>query len=185
MSLVTKADPSSRYLPNDVPRNRHIKKVTEISRTDPRYERYVLEPELQQQQAQALALFRRAWSDGGWCIYVDEEYYVEQELGLRQPVNTLLTQGRSKGISMVLAMQRPSWVSLFAISEPTHVIIFQLGHKDDVRRVTGATTEALAEPIRNLGRYEAIHYYRTENSYAVIDLDRITGKRSAEALAPA
>lgn len=176
IAFVTKADPSSKFLPNDLPQNKHLKRVNEISATDPRYERYVVEPKPDEQQREGLALLRRAWKDGAWTVYVDEEYYVEKQLGLGSAMTMLLTQSRSKGISVVMGMQRPAWVSQFALSEPTHVICFQLGTRDDLKKVTGNTSEKLERPIRDLTRFEAVWYYRPENRYAIVDRDRLRGR---------
>ena len=171
ISLVTKADDSSRYLPNDS--RRPIRHVRDISTSDPRRRYYVLEPRLQDQQAEALAAMRRVWADGGWTLYLDELFYLEKQLGLRQPIELLLTQGRSKGLTIVCGMQRPAWVSMFAVSEPTHVVCFPLAHPDDRKRVLQATSADLAEPLARLHRYEALWYYRTDNSYAIVSLDRL------------
>lgn len=116
---------------------------------------------------------RRVFHDGHWTLYLDELFYIEKMLGLRAPVETLMTQGRSMGITMVLGMQRPAWVSVFATSEPTHVVIFPLAHRDDRKRVIDSTSEIIAEPLARLRRFEAVWYYRPDNRYAIVSLDRL------------
>lgn len=174
ISLVTKADDSSKLLPNDVPKNRHLKHVSDIGR-DPRYKRFVVEPDMRNQASEVMVAYSRAWKDGGWCIFTDELYYVEQELKLGHPNRMLLTQGRSKGITVVNGIQRPAWVSRFAISEPTHVLCARMEGRD-VATVAEATSPQLKQIIPTLARYEFVWYYRPENVYARITLERIQGK---------
>lgn len=60
---------------------------------------------------------------GGWTIYVDEAK-VFAELGLMGNLEHLATQGRSKRISLVVGSQRPTWISRYLLSEPSHHISF-------------------------------------------------------------
>src|ERR1700751_1976769 len=60
---------------------------------------------------------------GGWTLYVDEGKAFD-ELGLMDELEPLATQGRSKRISLVFGTQRPTWISRYLISEPSHHISF-------------------------------------------------------------
>lgn len=71
----------------------------------------------------------------------------------------LLTQGRSKGISVVTGMQRPVGVTRFAISQASHVLCFSQEGRD-LKTVIEATSPRLAGPISQLERYEFVWYNR-------------------------
>lgn len=70
LSIVTKKDSSNLLLPNDVPRNRHLKTVDDIG-TDPRRTHFVIDPPMDKQREEALKVYRRAWKDGAWCVFTD------------------------------------------------------------------------------------------------------------------
>lgn len=104
--------------------------------------------------ARAMAM---AWADGHWCVYMDELYHLE-EIGLKTPVIKLLTQGRAKKISVVLGVQRPAWVTRFALSEPTHVFSFQLGDKRDLKALADGIGDGYADEVARLERYHYAYY---------------------------
>lgn len=101
----------------------------------------------------------KVWEMGRWTVVVDEAYYVERKLGLGHYLEMLLTQGRSLGISVVLGMQRPVWVTRFGLSEPTHVFSFRVEGRD-LKSIAESTTPRITQPITNLPRYHFSHFYR-------------------------
>lgn len=97
---------------------------------DPSYgDRLLLTPKYEEQGQVGYAMMEKAWKDGGWCVAIDELWYVER-LGLKSALERLLTQGRSKHISVVCGMQRPAWVSRFALSQCTHLFSFRVERRD-------------------------------------------------------
>lgn len=100
-----------------------------------------------------------AWTEGGWTVYADEAYYLTS-LGLEDSLVKLLTQGRSKAISVVVGMQRPAWVSRFALSEPTHVFAFRLGDKRDLRAISEGVSDDLAQAVPELDQYQFAYYHK-------------------------
>jgi hypothetical protein len=98
---------------------------------DPRVSRLVLRPKFEKQHEEFRGALDRVWRQGGWTVFIDELYYVDEELRLRALVNRLLTQGRDPGrISVVCGMQRPTNITRFAIGEASHVICFGLERRD-------------------------------------------------------
>jgi hypothetical protein len=135
----------------------------------------LIEPEYEQQVATAFRVFRNAWKQGRWTLFLDELFYIQDELGLKSEVNKLLTQGRSKRLSIVTGMQRPAWVTRFALSEVAHVFTFGL-EKRDAKTLGQSTSEALGELSINLDQYEFAHFHRPTRTVTVgnaNDLDRI------------
>lgn len=159
-----------------------FRKAQTVAALDSLYEtRILLEPKHNQQMRQGYELLTRVWNQGGWTIVIDEEWYVEARLKLTEYVETLLTQGRSKGISVVVGMQRPARVSRFAISQCTHLFTFRVEGRD-LQTLKEAATPRIVEPIEALTGHDFVYYHRgkrivtTGNARA---LDRIITGRAA------
>ncbi len=94
-----------------------------------------------------------AWNDGSWCIYFDEAYHIK-EVGCEDLMIKLLTQGRSKLISVVVGMQRPAWVTKFAFSEPTHIFSFRLNLGMDRKKIRDELGKEYEDAIAKLKAYQ-------------------------------
>lgn len=113
---------------------------------DGRYDKIVLTPKYRQQEKQGAAMLETVWQHGRWCVMIDELFYADQQLGLRPQIDMLLTQGRSARITMVVGMQRPAYVSRFALSQCTHVFSFRVEGRD-LKTMREAFTNRLAPLI--------------------------------------
>lgn len=118
-----------RTKPDDIkfPGFRTAKKASAMD--DPTYERILLTPDYEKQGEEGFAMLDKAWRMGSWCVVIDELWYVER-LGLRSALERLLTQGRSKKVSVVMGMQRPVFVSRFALSQCMHLFSFRVERRD-------------------------------------------------------
>lgn len=92
-------------------------------------ERIILHPDYERQAREGWRMLEKVWQHGGWTVVIDELWYVDK-LGLRDWVDRLLTQGRSKRISVVVGMQRPAQISRFAMSQCTHLFSFRVEGRD-------------------------------------------------------
>jgi hypothetical protein len=126
---------------------------------DPRADRFVLYPPEEKMRFEFSRLFDRVWKQGGWLINIDELYYVDHLLKLAKPINKLLTQGRSKGITLMSGMQRPVMISRWAISQSSHVIVF-LQEGRDAKTVADATSPRMQPIVQKLKRYQCAWFYR-------------------------
>jgi hypothetical protein len=116
---------------------------------DTRSDSFTLNPKYERQRIEFALALERAWRQGGWTVYVDELFYQSERLRLAEPIERLLTQGRSKSISVAVGMQRPARISRFAISESTHVLSFALEGRD-AKELSYATTRAMEDAVRGL-----------------------------------
>jgi hypothetical protein len=130
------------------------------SMSDERYERILLEPEYRYQAIEGYRMLDRAWKQGGWTVVIDEGWYAEQ-IGLKPYIERLLTQGRSKGISVVYGQQRPVATSRFVISQATHVITFRVEGRD-AKTVAESTTPRILPVIDDLAEREFAYYHRAK-----------------------
>lgn len=100
----------------------------------------------------------RIWKERNWTVYMDELYGLSI-LGkpVERRINKLLTQGRSMGITVVTGMQRPAWVSRFALSQVTHFITFRVDGAD-MKRLKDLLGPGIEEASR-LKQHEFIWYH--------------------------
>jgi len=150
-----------------------------------RHTRILLEPTHGQQMRQGYELFTRVYKQGGWTVVIDEEWFVEARLHLTEYVETLLTQGRSGKLSVVVGMQRPARISRFVISQCTHLFSFRVEGRD-LQTMKEATSPRVVEPIAALSGHDFTYYNRATRIVATGNaraLDRIIvgGRRPGRA----
>jgi ABC-type dipeptide/oligopeptide/nickel transport system ATPase component len=121
--------------------------------------RVLIAPKLSLQAKEVWHALRQTWEDGGWTTIVDELWYAEHRLGLRNDIENLLTQGRSKDITMVVGMQRPSQVSRFAIAECTHLFCFRLDGRD-AKTVAEASKPQMRFAVEQLTGHDFAYFHR-------------------------
>lgn len=92
------------------------------------------EPAQAVQIAQAM---RGTFTQGGWCVMVDELWYLEKKLGLSRLVETFYTQGRSIGLSVLAGTQRPAHVTLLAYDQATHLFLWGDSDERNLKRIGG------------------------------------------------
>lgn len=92
---------------------------------------YVVHPEPDQVDEVDLQ-FRQIWINENTGVYIDEGYMVGQR---SRAFRSLLSQGRSKHIPMIILSQRPSWMDRFVFTESQFFSIFRLQHSDDLKSV--------------------------------------------------
>jgi len=124
---------------------------------DWRNELNLIRPKYQNQPRVGYDLLEKVWEHGRWTIVIDEFFYVER-LGLKQSLERLLTQGRSKKISVVLGMQRPVQVTRFALSEVSHIFCFRLEGRD-ATTLRDMTSPDIIKAVQSLQKYQFVHYH--------------------------
>jgi energy-coupling factor transporter ATP-binding protein EcfA2 len=140
-----------------------IRRAADMAR-HPDINRWVLYPEHGEQAAEFSRAMATVWKERGWTLYLDELYYLttqlkDREHDIENRINMLLTQGRSKKITVFCGCQRPAWISLFAPSQATHLIAFR--HNDiDLRRLRDVGNRAWADTIQSLRPYEFVWLHR-------------------------
>lgn len=80
------------------------------------------------------------WAEGGrpkdkpvgWAVAIDEFWWFSNQLGMDQYLKVILFQGRSNGVSLIAATQRPVDVPVALYSQSTHLFFF---HDDDNRNL--------------------------------------------------
>lgn len=96
---------------------------------------YIVQPH--PQDGDGLADFlRKIWEKENVGIWIDEGYMMSEDSNVDKRFVSLLTQGRSKRIPMIVLSQRPVWISRFVFSESDFFQIFHLQDERDVKTIT-------------------------------------------------
>lgn len=154
--------------------------VESLERVRRGHYRYILEPPHDRQRIELWKTSEFVWRTGGWTFNLDELFYAIDSLRLNvpevgAPIDKLLTQGRSKKITMVCGMQRAARITRFAISEATHVICFAVEGRE-AKIVGEATSKRMEETVQRLGMYEFAWYFAKSRAVFVGKLNLRTGE---------
>lgn len=77
------------------------------------------------------------WAEktGNWAILLDELMWVSRNLRLERELEAVWFQGRTQGVSLIGAAQRPSHVPRLAYSQATYFFLWQTSDKGDLERL--------------------------------------------------
>jgi energy-coupling factor transporter ATP-binding protein EcfA2 len=62
---------------------------------------------------------------GNWCVFADDTYYLCEMLKLSDDLSEIWAMGRSHGVSLVSASQRPASIPLLAYNCATHLFLWK------------------------------------------------------------
>lgn len=123
-----------------------------------KHSRFLLEPEYSQQAVEGWRMSEAVWRQGSWTVVYDEEWLAEK-IGLTDQIERLLTQSRSKNVSVVCGQQRPVGNSRFVISQSTHVFCFRVEGRD-AKTVAESTTPRILPVLESLTGRQFAYYNR-------------------------
>lgn len=119
--------------------------------------------EVGEAMAAQAAAFRTAllqiFKAGGWCVFADEVKYLADDMGLARELNLLWLQGRSLGVTIVAATQRPRSVPLNTFEQATWFYLWRISDREDRRRaseMTGQLAPIIFEAAARLPRNEFV-----------------------------
>jgi hypothetical protein len=92
-------------------------------------------------------MFARIYKERRWCLVNDEGWYIADQLKLARQQRVIWTQGRSLGISFVVATQRPAWVPVEMYNMSTHLFFWRTTEKSAIMRIgsLGSANEPLVK----------------------------------------
>jgi ABC-type dipeptide/oligopeptide/nickel transport system ATPase component len=114
-----------------------------------------------------------AWKQKGWTIAVDETYYWTSVLRLEKQLNMLLTQGRSMNLTIVAGMQRPAWISRFALSQATHAFIFRCEGRDLIT-LSQALSPKVSKQVEDLRGHDFVYFNRATREVVTGNANRLS-----------
>jgi energy-coupling factor transporter ATP-binding protein EcfA2 len=104
--------------------------------------------------------FARIYREGGWTVGLDEVRFIVSDLGLKQEVNVFLLQGRSLGISLVAATQRPRFIPTEVYDQSTHLFFWRDNDAANLQRVSELNAPSapfIRRVIGNLERFQVLY----------------------------
>lgn len=112
------------------------------------------------QAAEVRYMLETIYETGGWTVVLDECRYVAKTLGCEDVLEMLWLQGRSEGVSIVSATQRPRHIPLEAFSQATHLFLWRNRDTYDLDRLGGLgthNTRTVRDIIAGLPPYHVLY----------------------------
>lgn len=103
---------------------------------------------------------REMFIQRGWCIFVDEIWYLTNSLKLGGLAQELWTQGRSIGVSVVAGTQRPAHVPLMIYDQSTHLFFWRDNDYTNLKRIGGIgwlNNRAIMHMVARLPKHHALY----------------------------
>lgn len=96
-----------------------------------------------------------------WTLFTDDVLSLAEDLRLGPDLKWYWRNGRSAGLTLVAASQRPAWVPREMYSAPEHLFFWQTRDKNDLERLAdigaGLDKKQLEAVITGLKRYEFLY----------------------------
>lgn len=109
-------------------------------------------------------LFRRAmvgmFTQGHWCLVADELWWLADQLGLADELKAWWSQGRSAGLTVLGATQRPVSIPLLAYNSATHLFLFSDNDEANLARISGLgglSSARVREMVRGLPFHDVLY----------------------------
>ena len=122
------------------------------------------------------------YTQGGWCVYMDELYVMANQLTLSKEVKTYLMQGRSIGITLVISSQRPAWIPLEVYDQSTHLFFCRDNDETNLKRISGVgylSSRQIRDTIPRLKRHEFL-YINTRDGVMVKTTAPLSAKKGGK-----
>lgn len=148
-------------------RNRGFKLIREWKSWSPTmYPRRLLWPkaaDLDSKKRQTDAFqhaFESIYVEGSWTVYLDELWYMTNELQFSKAIKTYLLQARALKISLMVAAQRPKWIPLEVFDQSTHLFFFRENDEENLKRIGGIgflSSRLIRDTVSRLRQHECLY----------------------------
>lgn len=104
--------------------------------------------------------FGHIYTQGGWCLYIDELWFFIHHLKMEKEIRTFLQQSRSNLISLLLLSQRPRFVPLECFDQSTHLFFARDNDETNIKRISGIawlSARTVQETVASLDRYQWLY----------------------------
>lgn len=112
------------------------------------------------QQERFREAFAAIYREGGWCVYVDELWFLMHHLKLELEIKTYLQQARALLISLVIATQRPAHIPLEVYDQSTHLFFWRDNDERNLKRISGIawlSADLVRHIVSRLERHEVLY----------------------------
>lgn len=111
---------------------------------------------------------------GNRIVFGDEVYGLSEELGLRRPLVTLWTRGRSMGTGLWSATQKPSHIPTWAYNQAEHLFLHydpDKRNRDRFEEIGGIESRLVQDIVMSLPKYHWLYVRRDGPAMCVIAKD--------------
>lgn len=98
------------------------------------------------------------WERGNAILYIDETTLITPARTLRPALGAAIRTGRSRGLGVWCASQRPKDLPSAIFTETEHFFVFQLNFEADREKVASFTSDILLEPLARLRGHDFIYW---------------------------
>lgn len=116
--------------------------------------------DIHNQRYQLDLALRSMFTQGHWCVFADELFYLCKTLRLQALLEMYWTQGRSIGLSLVGGTQRPAHVPLMMYDQATHLFFWKDNDDTNLRRVGGLgalNSKAVRNAVAGLPKHDVLY----------------------------
>lgn len=121
------------------------------------------------------ACIRWCYRKGGWIVFGDETYSLENELpsgGLKKEIRTVHTKGRSMGCGLWVASQRPAYISMWSY-QAHHLFLGNDTTEDAQKKLAdiGANVDKrlVRDIVSRLENREFLYINRDERTMCIVE----------------
>lgn len=114
-------------------------------------------PNMAEQHRRALG---ELFAEGAACVVAEELWYLCERLGLAELLKEHWSQGRSLGLTLAGATQRPVDIPLLAYSSATHLFFFGDNDEVNLRRIQGLgglSSQLVRDTVRALPFHDVLY----------------------------
>lgn len=100
------------------------------------------------------------FTQGSWCVYWDEMWWMSFILKFGEEAKIYLQQGRSLDLSFVGSTQRPAWVPLEVYNMATHLFFWADNDRTNLDRISGIgsfNSDAIRACVSILRKHEVLY----------------------------
>lgn len=115
------------------------------------------------------------WREGNWCLFADDVQYLDLRLRLGSDLQAVWLNGRSIGLSLVAATQRPRHVPKEMWANSSHLFVWRSNDGDDIRQLGGmgaADSKRVRAVVGALPRRHCLYINTRTGGLLVLDLNR-------------
>lgn len=96
----------------------------------------------------------------GWAVAIDELWYFSNMLKMDLEIKLYLMQGRSLGVTLIAATQRPAWVPVEMYSQSTHLFFFRDTDDRNLSRIgemSHSEKSMIRRTVANLEQHQVLY----------------------------
>lgn len=100
------------------------------------------------------------YSDGCWCVAVDELWWLCKILGMETFIRVYLQQARALDISLIVATQRPAFVPLEVYDQSNHLFFWLDNDERNLKRISGINYRSarfIQNTVSRLNKHEVLY----------------------------